>query len=87
MLNVLLYEHLEKHWISECQWNAFFQQCTLGVLGRQCSSQVWLVLFLVSNSEALERIKAICEENDVRETQGKTDGGPIWDEVLRMGAD
>ena len=64
MLNVLLYEHLEKHWIFECQWSAFFQQCTLGVL------------FLVSNSEALERIKAICEENDVRETQGKTDGGP-----------
>ena len=36
--------------------------------------------------EALKRIEAICKENEVRETQGKTDGGPIWEWSFRMGA-
>ncbi len=36
--------------------------------------------------KALEHIKAICEENEVRETQGKTNGGSIWDEVGAWGA-
>ena len=33
-------------------------------------------MFLGHLGEALKRIKAICEENKVRETQGKTDGSP-----------
>ena len=34
----------------------------------------------------MERIKAICWENRVRETQEKTDGNPIWEWSFRMGA-
>ena len=37
--------------------------------------------FFLHLGEALKRIKAICKENYVRETQRKTDGGPIRDEV------
>ena len=84
MLNGLLYEHLEKHWISECSLS-FHQsaECLLSAMHFGCIQSVEFPasvgMFFLHLGEAYERIQAICRQNKVRETKGKTDGGQIWE--------
>ena len=66
------------------QHTFYFRLSLLFTWHFRCSSHGWH-LFLGHLGEALERIDAICEENKVRETQGKTNlVAQVWDEVLHL---